>query len=70
MKNKQEYGFSLTFLFPYKDRIIDSVLMRENTGQGKPAFSHVLRNVLCVSKCQTIYGFTIFFLKKLIYCNI
>ena len=30
-----EYGFSLTRIFPYKDRIVDFVLIRENTGQRK-----------------------------------
>ena len=27
----------------YKDRIYDSVLTRENKGQGKPVFWHILR---------------------------
>ena len=40
----QEYGFSLTHFFPYNDRTIDSVLIRENTGQWKPVFSHILRS--------------------------
>ena len=36
-----EYGFSLTSIFPYKDRIYDpllydSVLIQENTGQKDP----------------------------------
>ena len=30
-----DYGLSLTRAFPYKDRIEDSVLIRENTGQKK-----------------------------------
>ena len=31
----REYGFSLTRILPYKNRIVDSVLIRENTGQCK-----------------------------------
>ena len=38
----REYGFSLTHILPYRDRIVDSVLIRENTGQWKPVFSHIL----------------------------
>ena len=37
------YGFSQTRIFPYKDRIVDSVVIRENTGQRKPRFWHMLR---------------------------
>ena len=29
----REYGFSLTRILPYKDKIYDSVLIRENIGQ-------------------------------------
>ena len=38
----REYGFSLIHVLPYKGRIVDSVLMLENTDQWKPVFSHVL----------------------------
>ena len=38
-------GFSLTRILPYKDRIYDSVLIRENMGQWKPVFSHIFRSV-------------------------
>ena len=38
----REYGFSLTHTFPYKDRICDSFLILENTGQSKPVLSHIL----------------------------
>ena len=38
----REYGFSLTRILPYKDKIVDFVLMRENKGQWKPIFSHIL----------------------------
>ena len=37
----REYGFSLTRILPYTDRIVDSVLM-QNKGQGQPVFSHIL----------------------------
>ena len=39
-----EYRFSLTGNLPCKDRIIDSVLIQENTEQIKPLFWHILRN--------------------------
>ena len=38
----REYGFSLTCILPYKDRIYNYVLIRENTGQWTPVFSHIL----------------------------
>ena len=38
----QEYGFSLTRILPYRDRIYNSILILENTGQWKPVFSHIL----------------------------
>ena len=41
----REYGFSLTSIFPYESRIVDSVLMQENAGKRKPVFSHILRSV-------------------------
>ena len=37
-----EYGFSLTCIFPYKDRIYDYVLIRGDTGQKKPVFFNIL----------------------------
>ena len=40
-----EYGFSLTGIIPYKDRIVDFVLIWKNTCQGKPVFWHILLNV-------------------------
>ena len=40
-----EYEFSLTSTLPYKDSIIDSLLMRENTGQWNTIFSHIVRSV-------------------------
>ena len=41
-KNTREYGFSLTRILPYKDKIIDFVLILENTGQWKAVFPHIL----------------------------
>ena len=40
----REYEFSLTRFLPYKDKIYDFLLIRENTGQWKPVFSHILRS--------------------------
>ena len=37
-----EYGFTVAVIFPCKDRIKDSVLVRENTGQRKTVFWHIL----------------------------
>ena len=39
--NMQEYGFSLDRILPYNDGIYDSIFISENTGQWKPAFSHI-----------------------------
>ena len=40
----------MTRIVPYKDKVVDFVLIRENTGHWKPVFSHVLcsdsRNLL------------------------
>ena len=41
----RKYVFSLTRILPYNDRIYDSVLIRKNTGQWKPVFSHILCSV-------------------------
>ena len=38
----REYGFSVTRILPYKDKIVDFVLIRENTGHSKPVFLHIL----------------------------
>ena len=54
----REYGFSLTYVLPYKNRIYESVLIRENTGLWKPVFSHILcsvRNWVSTSKtCKAV----------------
>ena len=44
-QNMQECGFLLIRIFPYKNRIYDSVLIRENTSQGKPIFWDILHSV-------------------------
>ena len=41
----REYGFSLTRILPYKDKIYDFVLIQENKGQWKPVFSRILYSV-------------------------
>ena len=38
----QKYRLSLTCILPYIDRIVDSVLIRENASQWKPVLSHIL----------------------------
>ena len=38
--------FSRAIIFQYKDRIYDSVLIRENTGGRKLVFWHILWSVL------------------------
>ena len=43
----REYRFSLTRIFPYKERIFfDSVLVRGNMGKKKPVFSYILCSVI------------------------
>ena len=37
-----EHRFSLMRIFPYNDRIYDSVHTRENTGQRKSLIRHIL----------------------------
>ena len=37
-----EYGFSLTRTFPYYEKLFNVFLIRENTGQRKPVFWHIL----------------------------
>ena len=39
------YGFSLTLILPYKDIIVDSVIIWENTGQQKPVFAYILCSI-------------------------
>ena len=39
-----EYRFSVTRIFPRKDRIFDSVCIRENAAQRKAMFWHVLHS--------------------------
>ena len=42
----QEYGFSLTRILPYKDRIVNFVLIQDNAGQWKAVFLHILYSVI------------------------
>ena len=39
-----EFGFSLTHLLSYKDRLMDLALELINCGQGGPVFGYTLRN--------------------------
>ena len=38
VENIPDHGFSLTHIFPYNDKIEDSDLSQENTGQRKLLF--------------------------------
>ena len=49
----RENGFSLTCILPYKERIGDSVLIPENTGQWKPVFLHLLYSAYLMSTFET-----------------
>ena len=44
-QNMREYGFSLTRIFPDKDRIAEPVPIRENALKRKQVFLHILRSV-------------------------
>ena len=44
----RKYRFLATRIFPYKNKGVDSVLIRENTGHWKAVFSHIL--------CSDIFG--------------
>ena len=46
----RECEFSLTRILLYKDKVVDSVLIWENTGQSKPVFSHILCSVAFFNK--------------------
>ena len=56
-----EYGFSLTRIFSYKGGIVDSgsngiydsILIRENAGQRKPFFRHMLRSARPAGNCAS-----------------
>ena len=58
-----EYGFSLTRIFPYMKKIVDSVLIRVYTCQRKPLFLYVLRSVICRKQISNILK-TNFFLSS------
>ena len=40
-----EQGFSLNCIFPYENKIYNSVFIQENAGQRKPVLWHILWNV-------------------------
>ena len=42
--NMPEIGFSLTRIFPYNDRIYDSVVALENISHKKSVFRRILSN--------------------------
>ena len=52
-QNIPEYEFSLTHFFPYKDKIYQSVFIRENTSQREPAFWHILRSEVLLNTGNT-----------------
>ena len=54
----REYRFSVTHIFPYKDRIVDSVFIWENAGQLKPVFSHILCSAICATARELNRQFT------------
>ena len=41
-------GFSLNSAFLQKDKISDSILIRQNTGRTKPKFRHVLCDIIMI----------------------
>ena len=43
-QNSLENGLYLTPIFPYNDRIVDSILTRKNTVQRKPMLWYILRS--------------------------
>ena len=42
----REEGFSMKLIHPYKDRIVDSVFIRGNSGQSKLVFLHISGSVM------------------------
>ena len=53
-----EYGFSLTHILSYKDRIVDSFLIQENTVQWKSVFWHILCSKNMVTALQSKYYYS------------
>ena len=45
MQSVPEYRFTLTRIFPYKNKIADFVFIREKLSQTKPKFRYVLHSV-------------------------
>ena len=62
-----EYGFPLTRIFPYKDKIYDYVFIREDTGQRKPVFWNILHSesLTLGNTCEQLISN-----KKLMCCHI
>ena len=61
--NTSQYEFYLTHVQAYKDRTFDSILLRENTGQGKLVLWHIsdskpcYKNVPVQKQKRSIYFF-------------
>ena len=43
---------SLSCVFPYKDKVVDFVLIRENAGKRKPVSSHILHSECFINLLQ------------------
>ena len=62
-----EYQFSLTRILPYRDRVLDSVFIRENKGQWKPVFSHILCSEKKMCYCKSVSMKRCFLIYLLLY---
>ena len=67
----REYGFSPVHILPCKDKIFDFFHIQENTGQWKPAFSHILCSVTVFSESYARFWKNLFLLilRRLCYFN-
>ena len=59
---------SLSCVFPYKDKMVDFVLIRENAGKRKPVSSHILHSECFINLLQYLSAMCI--LKKSVFTNI
>lgn len=50
--NMGQYGFSMTRIFPYQDRIIGFTVIQKNTGHLTPVFSHISRSEQLTNTAQ------------------
>ena len=64
MQSVPEYRFTLTRIFPYKNKIADFVFIREKLSQTKPKFRYILHSVTkgvarksSKMECFAIWGF-------------